>query len=411
MKDLSQFDARRIIHTVGSSGQPPLWGAAYFTDGFQDTLRLLDEEFFSDYLDMGGSAFKLIAGNYGGGKTHFLYLLQELAWRKGYVVSYVSLTPEETPFHRLDLVYRAIAKGAACMPEGRNLHRGLMPVFKTAVSRWRAQVGPERREAAESLAADSARDLESMGVQRAIRRILKALFVGDEDTAQKLTSWLSAEGYDRHQHREYGILAPIDRSNAFATLRCLAQWVRQAGFKGLVILFDEAERMPSMSGRQKELMLSNLRELIDETARGTLPGAFVAYAIPDLRFFDGKTGVYEALKQRTATLFDFHNPSGVTIRLEGLVKDPAPHLAAIGRRLRRVYEIAYDTSLPDAATERLIPIMAEAVEAVRFADVSYRRIFVQAIVRTFEELRRAPDTLRDKAWATKVVDGFLQGGN
>ena len=55
--------------------------------------------------------------------------------------------------------------------------------------------------------------------------------------------------------------------------------------------------------------------------------------------------------------------------------------------------------------------MAEAVEAVRFADVSYRRIFVQAIVRTFEELRRAPDTLRDKAWATKVVDGFLQGGN
>ena len=389
MKDkITQLDARRIIQTVGSSGQPPVWGAGYFTDGFDRTLQLLEEEYFDDYLRAGGSSFKLVVGHYGGGKTHFLYLLRELAWKHDYVVAYVSLTPEETPFHRLDLVYRAIASGATCLPEDRVLNSGLMPLLKTAVGRWIRQADGRTPDFARSLAADSTRDLESLNFQRAMKQALYALIDGDEEAAADLVQWLSAQGFDRGRHRAYGVLSQIDRSTALTALRSLGRWVRQAGFSGLVILFDEAERMPSMSGRQKELMLSNLRELIDESARGTLPGAFVAYAVPDFRFFDGKTGVYEAVKQRVATMFDFYNPSGVSIGLEELVSELQPHLSAIGAKLWRIYEIAYRTELPAEQAENAIRVVAAAVDDARYADVSYRRLFVQSAVRALEQLRR-----------------------
>jgi hypothetical protein len=407
--EISQLDARRIIATVGSSGQPPVWGAGCFTDGFEPTLGLLEEEFLADYLKQGGAAFKLVVGHYGGGKTHFLYLLREMGWRQGYVVAYVPLTPEETPFHRLDLVYRAIATGLTYPPETRDPATGILPLLKLAVSRWRQGPSGSDQEVVKNLALDSTRDLESMNYTRALSGALQAVQDGDEETAQNLVMWLSGQGYDRAIHGESGILAPIDRSTALTSLRCLARWIRQAGFAGLVVLFDEAERMPSMSGRQKELMLSNLRELIDETARGTLPGTFVAYAVPDFRFFDGKTGVYEAVKQRISTMFDFYNPSGVSIGLERLVEELEPHLVSIGTKLWQLYELAYGIKLDRDLADKAVHVVAAAVGAARFADVSYRRLFVQSIVRAFEQLRRAPGIRIDQAWADQVVDQFVGG--
>ena len=407
---LSQLDARRVIQTVGSAGQPPIWGAGLFTDGFESTLKLLDDEFFKDYLSHGGSVFKLVVGHYGGGKTHFLYLLRELAWRQDYVVAYVSLTPEETPFHRLDLVYRAIAGSVAYPPADRIPNPGLMALLKTVVARWRKQTPDMTPEVMESMARDAVSELDSLNYQRAMSKALVALAAGDDETAMNLVQWLAAEGYERSVHRGHGILSGIDRSTALTAIRCLARFVRQAGFTGLVVLFDEAERLPSLSGRQKEFMLSNLRELIDESARGTVPGMFMAYAIPDFRFFDGKTGVYEAVKQRTSTMFGFYNPSGVSIKLEDLVTDLLPHLRSIGTKLWRIYEIAYDCELPEVAALEAVDVISRAVESQRFGDVSYRRLFVQSAVRAFEELRRKSDVVVDREWADNIVDQFL-GGN
>jgi len=407
--DITQLDARRIIQTVGAAGQPPVWGAGYFTDGFERTLKVLEEEFFTDFLTMGGAVFKLVVGHYGGGKTHFLYLIRELAWKHNYAVAYVALTPEETPFHRLDLVYRAIASAVTYPPEGRQLDSGLSALLRTVVGRWMSEKKGRKTDAVEALASDSVRGLESLNYGRAMKRALHSLIRGEEEIALDVIQWLSAQGFDRARHRDHGILAPIDRSTALSSLRCLSRWVTQAGYKGLVVLFDEAERMPSMSGRQKELMLSNLRELIDETARGSLPGAFVGYAVPDFRFFDGKTGVYEAVKQRTATMFDFFNPSGVSINLEQLVKDLPPHLNSIGLKLWSLYEVAYKCKLPGESARAALDALAVAVERARYADVSYRRLFVQSAVRAFEQIRRQPELEITAQWADDIVDPFVGG--
>jgi len=409
-RELNQLDAMRIIRTVGAAGQPPPWGAQYFTDGFEDVLKLLEEDYFSTYLKQGGAAFKVVVGHYGGGKTHFLYLLRELAWKHDFVVSYVSLTPEETPFHRLDLVYRSVVSGVVPPPGEVESPGGLLSLLKSLVGRWSAN--GTSKEMLDGLAADATRDLENLNFQRAMRKALAAIIrndAEDEEVASCMSQWLSAQGFDHAAHGEHGILGPIDRASAFSCLRSFARFVRQAGFSGLVILFDEAERAPSMSGRQKEFMLSNLRELIDESSRGTLPGALTAYAIPDHRFFDGKTGVYEAVKQRIASMFDFYNPSGVRIDLERLVEDQKHHLRSIGSKLWRVFELAYGVTLPDAAANAAISAIADAALEAKFADISFRRLFVQSSVRAFEQLRRDPAFKPDAAWASGVVDHYVGG--
>ena len=100
----STFAARRIIETVGSSGTPPEWGFQYFTSGLEPYLTVLEQDYLSSYLRQGGATFKLLVGTYGGGKTHFLYNVRALGWNHGFPVAYVTLSPEASPFHRLDKV-------------------------------------------------------------------------------------------------------------------------------------------------------------------------------------------------------------------------------------------------------------------------------------------------------------------
>jgi len=111
MNELRPDIARRIVETVGANGIPPEYGFQFFTAGLQPYLAVMDEEYLSSFIKQGGSAFKIVVGVYGGGKTHFLYSVRDLAWRYNFVVSYVSLSPDESPFHRLDRVYKAIVGG------------------------------------------------------------------------------------------------------------------------------------------------------------------------------------------------------------------------------------------------------------------------------------------------------------
>jgi hypothetical protein len=73
--------AKAIIHKLGSFGTPPEFGIEYFSVGVEQYLRVIEDEYLKDILKFNLSSFKLITGNYGGGKTHFLYSVRNLGWR------------------------------------------------------------------------------------------------------------------------------------------------------------------------------------------------------------------------------------------------------------------------------------------------------------------------------------------
>jgi len=95
--DMDPIRARRIVNHLASTGTPPDEGVDAFTVGLDGLLGVLDEEYLA-FLGQGLSAFKLVVGAYGGGKTHLLLSIRERAFRRGAAVAYLTLNPQESPF-------------------------------------------------------------------------------------------------------------------------------------------------------------------------------------------------------------------------------------------------------------------------------------------------------------------------
>ncbi len=70
----------------------------------------------------------MVVGDYGSGKSHFLYCLQDLAWSRGFAVSKVDLSPVETPYNDQRLVYAAVVRNLVWHEEDETMtdERGLL---------------------------------------------------------------------------------------------------------------------------------------------------------------------------------------------------------------------------------------------------------------------------------------------
>ena len=150
-------------------------------------------------------------------------------------------------------------------------------------------------------------------------------------------------------------------------------------------------------------MLNNIRELIDECGHAAFKNVMIFYAIPTEAFFEGKSGVYEALKQRISSVFDFYNPTGVKINLEQLGQEPEALLKEIGKKLLVVYETAFKSGLPEKKSEDAIAGIAHAAYEQRFGDIGYKRLFVQGLIKGFHFLRYDPSVQITETWAFNMV--------
>lgn len=395
--DIDPKLARRIIDNLGGSGQPPEFGVQHFTVGLDPYLDVIKEEYLSTFIKDGGSVFKLVVGIYGGGKTHFLYTVRDLAWEQNYAVSYVSLKSSgESPFHKLELVYKAIANGILPPLSPTELNLEEMKGFSSFLKSWYGDRRSRYQEQGMSL--DAAKEIirgdikqidniSSISFKNAVVHALKALVNEQETAFDKICQWLQGENFDRRQHSVYGITQKIDRTTAFTMIRSLGQVIRQMGYSGLVVLLDEAERVPSLSTKQREQHLSNLREVIDECSQSAFQGMMIFYAVPGDNFLDGQTQVYEALNQRLSTRFQDFNPTGVRIELEKLVEEAIDFLHQVGERIALVYDAAYKTDLPQEQVEKIIDEIARWAYEERFADDGYKRLFVQKLIPGLNFLR------------------------
>lgn len=405
MDSLPKDVARSIIEVVGGSGNPPEYGFQFFTAGVDEYLAPLKGEYLSSFIKDGGRSFKMIVGTYGGGKTHFLYCVRELAWEQNFAVSYVRLSPTETPFHKLESVYQSIVSNLTYPMTPKELLSGYERGIESFVKVWYARkvaevqskgITGDRLKEELNTYISSIPNFESISFTNAVWEAFRCLLDRRDTDFSKIAQWLKVEGFDSRKvdgHPKFRILQKIDKSTAFSMIRSLVRWVREAGCSGLVVLFDEAELVPSMSGKQKDLLLSNLRELVDECGHGTLANSMFFYAVPDENFLQGKTQIYEALRQRVSTVFETLNPVGVKIYLEKLSRKPEEVLREIGGKLGGIFEVAYTTKFNADVLRESIGNIADAAYAERFGDIGYKRLFVQAVVKGFQGLRKAPTTV------------------
>ena len=388
--------ARKIIDIVGGQGNPPDYGFQYFTAGLDNYLNTIDEEYLRSFIRDGGSTFKMVIEIYGGGKTHFLYSIREIAWKYNYITPYVVLSPEQRPFYKLELVYREIVANLVYPQTPEAFLSGYERGIEATIKKWYNQ---KYQEVSEKLSGDSilhelntyASSLgsyESTSFRNAVKEAFLSLAEKRDDDFTLITQWLKGENPPKNMLKNFKIFEKIDKSTAFKMIRSLVQWVREMGYSGLIVLMDEAEQTPSMSSKQRAILLNNLRELVDECGHANFKNTMWFYAAPDENFLEGKSQVYEALRQRVSTVFDTEiNPTGVKIYLEKIPVEPVELLKEIGKKLARIYEIAYDVQLDKNVLEKTIENIAKAAYETKLA-TGYKRSFVQYIIKAFHKIRK-----------------------
>lgn len=383
---MDRESVRAIVARLAATGTPPESGVDEFTVGLDRLLHCIDREYLDTLLKFGLSSFKLVTGNYGAGKTHFLYSVRSLAFRHGYCASYVSLSPTECPFDKLELVYKAVAAGLA-VPGSSSVG------IESVVRRWFAERYQQVDRTTDlNRYLSSLPTTESSSFFNAVRGAFESLAADDADGFGAVVQWLKGEDVGKDVRQRFRISERIDRSTAFRMLRSLAQWVHAIGYQGLLFLFDEAERGISISSaRDKRRALDNLRQLVDECGNSRFPGVMVFYAIPDDELLlGGSGGVYEALRQRLRSSFSEPNPLGVRIDLERLEMSPAEFLRHLGERLSRLFETAYGIEIPLERRNEALQNLAELAVSAFALDVSYRRLFVVAFLEALQQLRQNP---------------------
>jgi hypothetical protein len=385
---LGQPLARHIIQTLGAAGIPPERGVQHFNVGNHSLVEALDAYYFSSYLQDGGAAFKLVVGDYGSGKSHFLYCLRDLAWSRGFAVVKVNLSPIEAPYNDQKLVYAAVARNLVWHEEDETAsdEYGLPRFLAGSLLRFsggelslETLSHPNYRGLIDTLEATT---IDSPVYQTAILAYFEALVRGQQGRLASLSRWLLAEETspeDTKVLREVGVTSKISRANAFRMLRSLAQVVRALSYSGLLLLFDEVDRMASIGGKAERLATDNLREVIDR-CQGELPGAMFVYAVPP-QFLSDVVPRYPALQQRLRApgRFSRTNPFSPQIHLDKLDLNEDALMLAIAEKLLPIFEIAFGASLDAKIQHANAAILANVARDV-FLDISHRRLFVKAFV-------------------------------
>ncbi len=385
--NLSRPLARHIIETLGSFGTPPARGVQYFNVGNQSLLDAIDEFYLSSYLQDGGAAYKMVIGDYGSGKSHFLYCLRDVAWERKFAVAKVDLSPVETPYNDQKKVYEAVAQNIIwhesddTFTDETGLTRFLQGTLEHIVGDLSLETlqNPFYRGVVDTLEAAA---VDSPAYQTAVVAYFDSLIRDNDERLDSLTRWLMGETTspaDTKILREVGVTGKINKPNAFRMLRSLCQVIRALSYSGLVLLFDEVDRMASVGGKAEKLATDTLREVIDRT-REDMPGAMFVYAVPP-QFITDVVPKYPALQQRVRApgRFSRVNHFSPLISLEHLDLNEDDLMHAIGEKLIPIYEIAFDTQFDHKTQRANADILANVARDV-FLDISHRRLFVKSFV-------------------------------
>lgn len=387
--------ASHILQRLGESGQPPEFGVEWINVGNESYLNILEEEYFARQLKFGAS-FKLVQGYFGGGKTHFLYCVRDMAWRHGFAVAVVELSPTECPYDDTLKVYSAVARRIS-MGTGDNAQTpryGLTDLLRDMIDQRVADHTEDLRAQGHERPQIEARyqverwvqrhvglaPCESVSFRKAVTEFALGWLNEDWTRVERLEAWLRGEPIPRGEVREWGVYEEMSRANGFLMLRSLTQMITALGFAGTALLFDEVDRNLSVSARRSQAIGDNLRQVIDLCGRHQLPNTLFMYAVPP-EFMRTVVPDYPALFQRlkTPVPLSVRSPQAVLIDLEQLDMPPSALLEAIGTRLIDIFKAARDVQFNTALQQQNAKILGEACVNTQF-EVNHRRLFVKTMV-------------------------------
>ncbi|HJX28999.1 MAG TPA: ATP-binding protein [Thermoanaerobaculia bacterium] len=391
---------RDIILQSLRAGVVPRRGHQHIQVGRAEEIRTLLRDL--ERIRDGGSAIRFVIGEYGSGKTFFLFLVRSIALEKGLVTAHADLNPDR----------RLHATGG----QARSLYSELMSNLSTrtkpdggavasVVERFVTSALQEARErGAEpaSVLQDRLGSLSEMTGGYDFAEVVAAYWRGHDEGNDQLKSdavrWLRGEFTTRTDARKaLGVRTIIDDDNFYDQLKLFARFVRLAGYGGFLVCLDELVNLYKLSNTQaRNSNYEQLLRILNDSLQGGSVGlGFLLGGTPEF-LMDTRRGLYsyEALRSRLAQnrfaadgLKDY---SGPVLHLANLSPE---ELYILLRNLRHVYASgeAAQHLLPDDALTTFMEHCSK-----RLGEAYFRT--PRSIIRAFLELLAVLEQNPQASW-------------
>ncbi|MBE9160035.1 BREX system ATP-binding protein BrxD [Nodosilinea sp. LEGE 06152] len=317
----------------------------------------------------GEGAFKFLRGGYGCGKTFMSRLAVLDAQAQGFATSFVVVSDNDLHFYKFDDVYRKVVQelGTSSCPRG---------ALSDIIDRWIARVedaliaggADENSDGFDALVQQRMEEeLASLTGGKApedMARVLRAVFTlkqkGEIVEASALLSWLSgSENVAASAKKVAGIKGDIGSREALDYLQGILEITKAAGYKGLVIVIDEAETILRMRQDVRGKSLNGIRQICDAADRykGLL---WLFTGTPE--FFDANRGVAGLQPLHDRIKFErvsgFANPRQPQLELKPF---DAQRLKEVAVKLRGLFPTSDPTDLIDKVSTDFIERLVDKV--------------------------------------------------
>jgi len=357
---------------------------------------LKDIERISD----GGAAYRLIIGEFGSGKSFFLQLVRSIALEKGLVTIHADLSPDRR-LHATGGQARALYAelmrnlSTRTKPEGNALS-SVVERFLTEARKQSDQTGAR----VEAVIAEKLKHLSELVGGYDFAVVIASYWRGHEEDNPQLQSdairWLRGEFATKTEARKaLEVRSIIDDASVYDHFKLMSLFVRQAGYKGLLVNIDEMVNLYKLHSKQArvsnyEQMLRMLNDCLQGNAEyiGFLMGGTPGFLL------DPRKGLYsyEALQSRLAENA-FANKAGVidysapTLHLTNLSPE---ELFILLRNLRNVFSSG-DSDQYLVPDEALTAFMAHCSKKIGNAYFRTPRNTIKAFIDLLSILEQNPD--------------------
>ena len=371
---LSERDIEHIFEKL-RSGVVPERGLEAFAVGIEQQRAEIHRQ-LKLASDREG-VFKFFRGGYGCGKTFMSRLTLNDAQAQGFATSFVVVSDNDLHFHKFDDVYRRVVQelGTNSCPRGALadiLDRWIAKVEDALIAAGADEDSPDFDEQVAKRLEEELASITGGKAPEDMARVLRSIFElkqqGNFSEASALISWLSgSENVAASAKRIAGIKGDIGSREALDYLQGILEIVKAAGYKGLVIVIDEAETILRMRRDIREKSLNGIRQICDAADRyqGLL---WIFTGTPE--FFDTQRGIagLAPLHDRIkfSTYEGFVNPRQPQLELKPFSQE---RLKEVALKLRDTYPQDPTVTVPNKITPEFIQQLVDKVTAGFKGDV------------------------------------------
>lgn len=321
--------------------------------------------------------FKFLRGGYGCGKTFMSRLAVLDAQSKGFATSFVVVSDNDLHFHKFDDVYRKVVQELSTQtcPRGALsdiIDRWIVKVEDALIAAGADEDAEDFDAQVQTRIEDELASLTEGQAPEDMARVLRTIFslkqAGKIGEASALISWLSgSENVAASAKKAAGVKGDIGSREALDYLHGILEIVKAAGYKGLVIVIDEAETILRMRSDIRGKSLNGIRQICDAADRyqGLL---WLFTGTPE--FFDTKRGVAGLAPLHDRIKFEkkgkFVNPRQPQLALTPF---DAPRLRDVALKLREIYPTPHPDRIKNKVTTDFIERLVNKVTAGFKGDV------------------------------------------